>query len=112
MSNGWIHIEFGGNKGYVAGKYLSDTEIKKPSPKPSKSSVSHSSNSSYAPNTIYVMGKAIKYENGGVENGQAIIDKNSNMASTWGGAEVFSGSDNFNTHFIGHNLGALMEYGI
>lgn len=104
MSNGWFYIGIGDNKGYVSGKYLSDTEIKKPIPKPS---ISHNSNSDYAPNTIYVIGKAIKYENGGVENGQTIIDKNSNMASTWGGAEIFSGNDNFNTHFIGHNPGCF-----
>ncbi|SKA06821.1 Sortase family protein [Pilibacter termitis] len=59
-------------------------------------------------NTIYVSGQAISYQNGGMANGQAIIDSDPNhLASTWGGASPFSGTDGLNTHFIGHHWGAF-----
>lgn len=73
-------------------------------------STSHSSNTSktskttYAPMTVYFNGKAVSYKNGGLKNGQAVIDSGP-FASTWGGAEVFSGTDGKNTHIIGHNPG-------
>lgn len=55
--------------------------------------------------TLTIAGNVIPYQNGGA-NGQAIIDANGNgTASTFGGASVQSGSDNMNTHFIGHNPG-------
>lgn len=60
------------------------------------------------PMTIYVDGKTIPYFNGGKENGQSIIDRNP-VASTWGGEPVFSGADNKNTHFIGHNPGIFQD---
>lgn len=55
--------------------------------------------------TLSFAGTTISYQNGGA-NGQAVIDANPyGMASTFGGATVQSGSDNMNTHFIGHNPG-------
>ena len=63
---------------------------------------------SYAATTIYVSGKVIPYKNGGMANGQAIIDSNPpGIASTWGGMTPFSGTDGLNTHFIGHHWGAF-----
>jgi hypothetical protein len=62
----------------------------------------------YAPNTLYFAGVAVSYVEGGMAQGQAIIDANPDgIASTWGGAAHFSGTDNMNTHFIGHNVGAF-----
>lgn len=63
--------------------------------------------SNYAPMTVYFNGKAVPYKNGGMKNGQAVIDSHggNKYASTWGGAEVFSGTDGLNTHIIGHNPG-------
>lgn len=61
---------------------------------------------SYAPNTMYVGGSAIPYQNGGQGSGQSIIDGNPyGVISTWGGAASQSGSDGLNSHFIGHNPG-------
>lgn len=55
--------------------------------------------------TLSIAGTNIPYQNGGA-SGQAVIDANPyGMASTFGGASVQSGSDNMNTHFIGHNPG-------
>ncbi|MDR2465209.1 MAG: hypothetical protein LBD38_02915 [Streptococcaceae bacterium] len=60
------------------------------------------------PNHLYYDGWAIPYQEGGVANGQAIIDSNPpGIASTWGGKTPFSGTDNLNTHFIGHHWGAF-----
>lgn len=56
----------------------------------------------YAPNHIYYNGTSRPYQNGGYDQGQAIIDGTQN-ASTWGGAQVFSGTDGLSTHFIGHS---------
>lgn len=70
---------------------------------------------SYAPNTMYLAGTAVAYQNGGQGSGQSIIDSNPNgVISTWGGSAVQSGSDGMNTHFIGHNpgiFGALFSLG-
>lgn len=60
---------------------------------------------SYSPMTMYVAGTAISYQNGGQGQGQSIIDNNSSVVSTWGGAAAQSGNDGMNTHFIGHNPG-------
>lgn len=58
----------------------------------------------YKPMHLYFNKKAISYKNGGVDLGQQIIDSGW-RASTWGGASVFSGTDELNTHFIAHNPG-------
>lgn len=74
----------------------------------STSNENHSNNNSQTsqqPKTIYMNQLAIPYENGGQAAGQSIIDSNSNIASTWGGAEIQNGSDGLSTHFIAHNPG-------
>ncbi len=71
-------------------------EKEEPAPKPKAPE--------YAPYTIYFNGKAVKYKNGGMSKAQSIIDSSS-YASTWGGAPVFSGTDNQHTNFIQHNPG-------
>lgn len=60
-----------------------------------------------APKTdqLQILNQSISYQNGGQGQGQSIIDQNRSIVSTWGGASVQSGSDNQNTHFIGHNPG-------
>ncbi|MDR1567658.1 MAG: hypothetical protein LBS33_03120 [Streptococcaceae bacterium] len=59
-------------------------------------------------NAITMLGVVIPYQNGGMAQGQAVIDANPNgMASTWGGASPFSGTDGMNTHFIGHHWGVF-----
>ncbi|GEN45585.1 SH3 domain-containing protein [Alkalibacillus haloalkaliphilus] len=65
-----------------------------------------SNEAQYEPNTIYFHDQAVSYKNGGQANGQQIIDSGP-FASTWGGAETFSGTDGINTHFIGHNPGVF-----
>lgn len=71
---------------------------------------------SYQPNSLYIAGTQIPYQNGGQGAGQGIIDGNPfGIVSTWGGASVQSGSDGQNTHFIGHNPGifsVLLSVGI
>lgn len=58
--------------------------------------------------SLNILGNIIYYQNGGQAAGQSIIDANSDSeASTWGGAQTFSGDDGMNTHFIGHNPGAF-----
>lgn len=47
----------------------------------------------------------IPYANRGMINGQKFIDDNKGSIATWGGATTQSGTDNKNTHFIGHNPG-------
>lgn len=69
--------------------------------------VNQNSSTSYAAMTMYLNGIAISYQNGGEGSGQSIIDSNSSIISTWGGAATQSGSDGLNTHFIGHNTGAF-----
>lgn len=59
-------------------------------------------NPTYLPNHIYYNGTSRPYKNGGYSQGQAIIDS-SDYASTWGGAQVFSGYDGLSTHLIGHS---------
>lgn len=56
-------------------------------------------------NQLKIAGTYISYQNAGTGSGQAVIDSNPNTVATWGGASVQSGSDNLNTHFIGHNPG-------
>ena len=60
-----------------------------------------------APKTdqLQILNQSISYQNGGQSQGQAIIDQNHSIVSTWGGASTQSGNDNQNTHFIGHNPG-------
>lgn len=55
---------------------------------------------------IQFLGIEIPYQNGGVAQGQVIIDS-SYQASTWGGNGQQSGADQANTHFIGHNPGVF-----
>lgn len=128
-SNGWAKVTYAGKEGFVSGKYLSETEVKKPAPAPAPAPTPSApapapSPSSPAPEVqqpvapkpqtpsyeaykMYVGGKTITYKNGGIANGQSIIDSNSKLISTWGGAETFSGNDGYNTHFIGHNPGVF-----
>src|SRR5690606_1316534 len=118
--------------GFVSGKYLSETVIKKPAPAPAPAPTTTPAptpapapkpapaptpapapapapapvkvtSPSYDAYKMYIGGKAITYKNGGQSSGQSIIDSNSNLISTWGGAGTFSGTDGMNTHFIGHN---------
>lgn len=56
-------------------------------------------------NQILINGRTINFENGGQSRGQAIIDANRSMVSTWGGSQVHSNDDGLSTHFIGHNPG-------
>ena len=59
-------------------------------------------------NVLSMIGTTIPFQNGGMGGGQAIIDANPNgIASTWGGATPYSGTDGLNTHFIGHHWGAF-----
>jgi hypothetical protein len=61
-----------------------------------------------APQTIVIHKRQIRYNNGGTKCGQSIIDKHKrSLASTWGGTQTFSGTDQKNTHFIGHSPGAF-----
>lgn len=104
-SNGWMKITVGGKEGFVSGKYLSQSEIKKPEPTPKPTTPEKKT---YKPMTMYFPDVVISYKNGGKSNGQSIIDKNANtLVSTWGGAEIYSGTDNKNTHFVGHNPGVF-----
>lgn len=57
------------------------------------------------PMTMNISSETIRYENGGMALGQSIIDNDHNVASTWGGAGFYSGSDGLSTHFIAHNPG-------
>lgn len=60
----------------------------------------------YQPNSLYIAGAQIPYQNGGQGAGQAIIDNNPyGTASTWGGAPIQAGNDGQNTHIIGHTPG-------
>jgi len=59
------------------------------------------------PQTLYIAGAAISFQEGGQGGGQAIIDGNLNLASTYGGAAHYSAADNQNTHFIAHNPGVF-----
>lgn len=60
-----------------------------------------------APKTdqLKILNQSISYQNGGQSQGQAIIDQDHSIVSTWGGIPAQSGNDNQNTHFIGHNPG-------
>jgi len=61
-----------------------------------------------SPMTIYVAGNAISFKEGGMAQGQDIINNApDSLVSTYGGAVHQSGSDGQNTHFIGHNIGAF-----
>ncbi len=126
VSNGWSLIETNGITGYVSNSYLLKTApapapvapsaakpqapVEKPStpaPTPPKEEPAKPSTPSYSANRMIVGGKTLPYKNGGISGGQGIIDGNNGMLSTWGGAETYSGSDGYNTHFIGHNPGAF-----
>jgi len=110
VSNGWIKVQVGNATGYMTDKYLSTSKVEKaalPAPTPQPVAAAPS----YAPYKMYVIGKTLTYKNGGIDNGQAIIDGNINLISTWGGAETWSGSDGMNTHFIGHSHGAFKGLG-
>jgi len=84
-----------------SGSQSSSSTNKSNAPKEEKTEAQESS---YDPMTINFNGKSVPLKNGGVANGQAIIDSGP-YASTWGGAETFSGTDGLNTHIIGHNPG-------
>lgn len=58
------------------------------------------------PNQITLLGTTIPYQNAGQGSGQGIINGGS-VAATWGGNPIQSGTDNQNTHFIGHNPGVF-----
>ena len=76
-----------------------------PTPNESEAAPVQNTTPSYSAMTMYIAGTAISYQNGGQGQGQSIIDSNSSVISTWGGAAAQSGSDGLNTHFIGHNPG-------
>jgi hypothetical protein len=57
-------------------------------------------------NQISFLGYSLPYQNAGQGSGQGIID-GGGTAATWGGSPIQSGSDNQNTHFIGHNPGVF-----
>jgi hypothetical protein len=62
----------------------------------------------FSPMTIYVAGNAISFKEGGMAQGQDIINNAPDtVVSTYGGAVHQSGHDGQNTHFIGHNVGAF-----
>jgi len=104
-SNGWAKVTSDGKEGYVSGRYLSETEVKKPAAPVVQAAAPAPQGASYEAYKMYVGGKAITYKNGGIADGQRIIDSSSSLISTWGGAEIYSGNDGYNTHFIGHNPG-------
>jgi len=107
VSNGWIKVQIGNATGYMSGNYLSTTKVEKAvAPQPTVATAP-----TYSPYKMYVIGKTLTYKNGGIDNGQAIIDGNINLVSTWGGAETWSGTDGMNTHFIGHSHGAFKGLG-
>ncbi|MGG5370459.1 class F sortase [Enterococcus sp. AZ196] len=56
------------------------------------------------PNQISFHGQSLPYQNAGQGSGQGIINSGA-IAATWGGNPTQSGTDNQNTHFIGHNPG-------
>ena len=102
--DGWYKIEYDDTIGYSHESYLSSSEVTKPS---SNSSSNTNNSSGYNANSIIFLGKSVYYYNGGSGSGQSIIDNNIHVASTWGGAEVWSPHDGMNTHFIGHSHGAF-----
>ncbi len=104
-SNGWAKVSYDGREGFVSGRYLSETEVKKPEAPVVQAAAPTPQAANYEAYKMYVAGKAITYKNGGIADGQRIIDSNSSLISTWGGAEIYSGNDGYNTHFIGHNPG-------
>jgi hypothetical protein len=63
------------------------------------------------PDTIYFRSHAIAFCNTGNEKAQEWIDTHrKTQAATFGGSKYHSGSDNRNTHFIGHNPGAFSPF--
>lgn len=111
VSNGWVKVQIGNSTGYMSGKYLSATKVEKAPAPVAVVQQPTSSAPTYAPYKMYVIGKTLTYKNGGIDNGQAIIDGNISLVSTWGGAETWSGSDGMNTHFIGHSHGSFKGLG-
>jgi hypothetical protein len=62
-------------------------------------------------NALILGTHVMPFEEGGMEKGKQIIDKNPDtIASTYGGTTIFSGDDQKNTHFIGHNVGAFTPF--
>ena len=58
------------------------------------------------PNQIALLGTSIPYQNAGQGNGQANHQQRF-RCSDLGGNPIQSGTDNQNTHFIGHNPGVF-----
>lgn len=123
-NNGWAEVAYSGKTGFVSGKYLSESIARKPAPAPEEKKDAPETRPvepapaptpepapapkpSYEAYKMYIGGKAITYKNGGQSDGQRIIDGNSSVISTWGGAATYSGTDGKNTHFIGHNPGVF-----
>jgi len=105
VANGWKDE---GIAWYALGQGKALSAPATPSTTPPTSPPPASKPSGYAPETIYVSGKVIPFKEGGMANGQAIIDSDPDgIASTWGGKTPFSGTDGLNTHFIGHHWGAF-----
>ncbi|MET3683333.1 hypothetical protein ABID56_001428 [Alkalibacillus flavidus] len=105
----WYRITHHDNDYWASAAYLTTPSLQKQKSQQSPSTKTQSrtaNETTFNPMTIYVNGQQIPYENGGRANGQAIIDSRQ-VASTWGGAETFSGTDGLNTHFIGHNPGVF-----
>lgn len=98
--NGWYQIK----EGFVSGKYLSEKKPVVEAPKPTPAIPNKPS---YSPYKIYLPYKTVSYKNGGTAKGQSVIDSQPALASTWGGAGTFSGTDGKNTHFIGHDYSAF-----
>lgn len=85
--------------------YEEVAQEKNPAQEPVQAPVAVATQPTWAPYTMYVGGIAISYQNAGQGSGQSVIDSNSNVIATWGGAVIQSGNDGANTHFIGHNPG-------
>ena len=100
----WYKITYNGVTGWSSASYLTEYQE---NAKPKEQSASENNGSTkYKPNHIYFGNKAVPYKNGGQSKGQEIIDGGV-YASTWGGAPVYSCTDDLNTHFIGHNPGVF-----
>lgn len=101
----WNKVNYKGKDVWVSSNYLSKVNPKiKDIAANTKKKSDIDNSKKYNANTIYYQGKAVPYKSGGKKDGQAIID-GLTYASTWGGTQTYSGSDNLNTHFIGHNPG-------
>ncbi len=88
--------------------------VSRPDSQPKQAAVSAApsvSVQSYQANRLYFpsLNKSVGYRNGGYDSGQAIIDSEPQLASTWGGTQSYSGTDQMNTHFIGHYYSAFTK---